>query len=131
MSPTAFDLAQDKTYLTVVINGEGHIGSDDVIEANLAVLRGAVGIQGLHAHDSVKQTPFWDRSLIATLNKHRGELIDVVHSYMHGGPEEQRRRQDTRRRGRDGLLYQEEAVIAMQSSQCTARGTSDSDSNYG
>lgn len=60
-SPTPVDLMlQDKTYLTIIVNSEGHIGSDDVIEANLAVLRGAVSIQSLHTHDSVKQTPFWD-----------------------------------------------------------------------
>lgn len=40
--------------LTIIVNSEGHIGSDDVIEADLAVLRGAVGIQSLHAHDSIK-----------------------------------------------------------------------------
>lgn len=50
----------DKRHLTVVVDGEGNIGSDDVVEANLAVLWGTVGIQGFHAHDSVKQTPLWD-----------------------------------------------------------------------
>lgn len=86
--PTPFDLPlQDKTCLTVVVNSKGHIGSDDVIEANLAVLWGAVSIQSLHTHNSVKQTAFWDRGLVATLDKHGGELIDVVHTNMHGGPE--------------------------------------------
>lgn len=101
--PAVFDVQpQDETYLTVVVNSEGHIGSDDVIEANLAVLRGAVGVQSLHAHNSVKQTPLWDGRLVATLDKHRGELIDVVNTNMHGGPEGGGRRGKQRERERDG-----------------------------
>lgn len=92
-----------QTKLTVVVNSEGHIGSDDVIEANLAVLRGAVGIQSLHAHDPVKQAPFWDRSLVATLDKHWGELIDVVHTDMHGGPEGGREESEGKAEQRNGL----------------------------
>lgn len=104
-TPAAFDLQlQDETYLTIVVNSEGHIGSDDVIEANLAVLRGAVSIQGLHAHDSVKQTPLWDRSLIATLDEHGGELVDVVHTNMHGGPEGSRSGKQNTRKERDGFF---------------------------
>lgn len=101
-TPAAFGLQlQDEAYLTIVVDSEGHIGSDDVIEANLAVLRGAIGIQSLHAHDSVKQTPFWDRSLVATINEHGGELIDVVHTNVHGGPEGSRSgKQDTSRERR-------------------------------
>lgn len=78
---------QIKTRLTVVVNGEGHVGSDDVVEADLAVLRRAVGVQGLHAHDPVKQASFRDRSLVAALHKHRGELVDVVDTHVHSGPE--------------------------------------------
>lgn len=81
---------QIRIYLTVIVNGEGHIRSDDVIEADLAVLRRAVSIQGLHAHNPVEQAALWDRGLIATLNKHRGELVDVIHTHMHGGPERPR-----------------------------------------
>lgn len=98
-SEVCFDLRPpDKRHLTIVVNGEGNIGSDDVVEANLTVLRGTVGIQGFHAHDSVKQTALWDRSLVATLDKHRGELIDVIHANVHGGPGGGRR--DTSRGGR-------------------------------
>lgn len=78
---------QDVNHLTVVVNSKGHIGSDDVIEADLAVLRGAVGIQSLDPHDPVKQTALRDRSLVASLHKHRGELVDVIHTNMHRGPE--------------------------------------------
>lgn len=78
-------------YLTVIVNSEGHIGSDDVVEADLAVLWGAVGIQSLHPHNPVKQTPFWDWGLVATLNEHGGELVDVVYTHMHGGPEVEER----------------------------------------
>lgn len=83
----AFDLQlRDEPYLTVVVNSEGHIGSDDVIEADLAVLWGAVGIQSLHPHDSVEETPFWDRGLVAPLDEHGGELVDVVDTDVHSGP---------------------------------------------
>ena len=105
MIPGAFNLQlQDETYLTVVVNSEGHIGSDDVIEANLAVLRGAVGIQGLHAHDPVKQTPFRDRSLVATLHEHGGELVDVVHTDVHGGPSGSRSGKQNTSRVREGEI---------------------------
>lgn len=78
---------QIKTYLTVIVNGEGHVGSDDVVEADLAVLRRAVGIQSLHAHDAVEEASLRHRGLVATLDKHRGELVDVIHTHVHGGPE--------------------------------------------
>lgn len=73
-------------HLTIVVDREGHVGSDDVIETDLAVLWRAVGIQSFNAHDSVKQTPFWDWGLITTLDEHGGKLIDVIHTNMHSGP---------------------------------------------
>lgn len=94
-----------KTYLTVIVNGEGHIRSDDVIEADLAVLRGAVSIQSLHTHNPVKQAALGDRGLIATLHKHWRKLIDVIHTHVHGGPE--------RRRG--GKATNRERAIIQQS----------------
>lgn len=76
--------------LTIVIDDKGNVGGDDVVEADLAVLRGAVCVEGLNAHDAVEQTAFWDGGLIATLHEHWGELVYVVHTYMHRGPEKER-----------------------------------------
>lgn len=84
--PVMTNHRQIKIHLTVIVNGEGHIWSDDVIEANLAVLRRAVSIQSLHAHNPVEQAALWDRGLVATLDKHWGELVDVIHAHVHGGP---------------------------------------------
>lgn len=91
---------QIKTYLTVIVNGEGHVGSDDVVEADLAVLRRAVGIQSLHAHDAVEEASLRHRGLVATLDKHRGELVDVIHTHVHGGPERGREGEEVGGRGR-------------------------------
>lgn len=91
---------QIKTYLTVIVNGEGHVGSDDVVEADLAVLRRAVGIQSLHAHNAVEEASLRHRGLVATLDKHRGELVDVIHTHVHGGPERGREGEEVGERGR-------------------------------
>ena len=72
--------------LTVVVDGEGHVGGDDVVEADLAVLRGAVGVQGLHAHDAVEQAALGHGGLVAPLHEHGGELVDVVDAHVHRGP---------------------------------------------
>lgn len=90
-SSTPLDLQlPEETYLTIIVNSEGYIGSYYVIEADLAVLWRAVGIQSLHADNPVKQAPLWDRGLVATLDEHWGELIDVVYTDVHGGPEGRR-----------------------------------------
>lgn len=82
----------DLVCLTVVVNSKGHVGSDDVVETNLAVLWGAVGVESLGAHDAVKEPPLWDRGLVATLHEHGGELVDVVDPHVYGGPDEARKR---------------------------------------
>lgn len=84
--------------LTIVIDDKGNVGGEDVVEADLAVLRGAVRVECLNAHDAVEQTAFWDGGLIATLHEHWGELVYVVHTYMHRGPERKRARKKERKK---------------------------------
>lgn len=83
--------------LTVVVDGEGHVGRDDVIEADLAVLRGAVGVQGLDAHHAVEQAALGHRRLVPTLHEHRGELVDVVDAHVNRRPGRRRGGQETHR----------------------------------
>lgn len=72
--------------LTIIINGERDVGCDDVIEADLAVLRGAVGIHGFHPHNTIKQTTLRHRRLVPTLHKDRRELVHVIYTDVHSGP---------------------------------------------
>ena len=72
--------------LTIIVDGKGYVGGDDVIEAYLAVLGGTVCIESLHTHDAVEQAAFWDGRFVATLHKHGGEFVDVVHTHMDRGP---------------------------------------------
>lgn len=113
----------DKTRLTIVVDGEGHIGSDDVIEADLTVLWGTVSVQGFHTHDPVEQTPLWDRSLVAAFDEHRGELIDVIHANVHGGPGGRRSgRRDTSRAIKPTTgRRQTETVLAARTSPLTTK----------
>ncbi len=72
--------------LTIIVNGERDVGCDDVIEADLAVLRWAVGINGFHPYNTIKQTTLGHRCLIPTLHKDRRELVHIVYTNVHGGP---------------------------------------------
>lgn len=71
---------------TVFVDGEGHVGRDDVVAADLAELEGAVGVHGLHLQDAVVLLPFDHRGLVGLLLEHRRVLVDVVHLDVHGGP---------------------------------------------
>lgn len=72
--------------LTVIVDCKWDVGCDDVIEADLAVLRWAVSIQSFHTHDAIEKTTFRDGRLVTMLNKHGGELVHVVHTHMYCGP---------------------------------------------
>ncbi len=78
--------------LTIIVNGERDVGCDDVIEADLAVLRWAVGINGFHPYNTIKQTTLGHRCLIPTLHKDRRELVHIVYTNVHGGPGKRRLR---------------------------------------
>lgn len=71
---------------TVFIDGEGHVGRDDLVAADLAELEGAVGVDGLHLQDAVVLLPLDHRGLVGLLLEHRRVLVDVVHLDVHGGP---------------------------------------------
>lgn len=77
---------QRAVVLTVVVDGERHIARGDLVEADLAVLRRAVCVQGLHLDNAVKEATLWHRGLIVVLHKHGGELVYVIHAHMHCGP---------------------------------------------
>lgn len=72
--------------LTIVVDCKWDVRRDDVVEADLAVLRWAVGVQCFHAYNAIEKTTFGDRCLVPTLDKHRGELIHVIHTHVHCGP---------------------------------------------
>lgn len=72
---------------TVFVNGEGHIGGDNLIVADLAELEGAVGVDCLHLQDAVVLLPFNHRGFVGLLLEHRRVLIDVVHLDVHSGPD--------------------------------------------
>ena len=72
--------------LTVIVDEEGGIGCEDLVIADLAVLGGAVAINGLHPKDAVIQLPLGHCRAIQPLHKHRGKLVHVVDPHMYGGP---------------------------------------------
>lgn len=76
----------ENVILTIIVNGEWHVGRDDVIEANLAILRGTVSIHCFYPHNTIKQTTLRHRCLISTLHKDRRELVHVIYPNVHCGP---------------------------------------------
>lgn len=73
---------------TVLVDGEGHVGSDDLIAAYLTVLEGAVGIHSFHFQDAVVLLSLDDGGLVGLLLEHRRVLVHVVHLDVDGGPVE-------------------------------------------
>lgn len=72
--------------LTVLVDGEGHVGGDDLVAADLAELWGAVCIHRLHPDDVVVPLALHHRGLVALLLEHRGVLVHVVHLDVDCGP---------------------------------------------
>lgn len=50
--------------LTVIVDEEGGVGSEDLVIADLAVLGGAVTIDGFDPQDAVIQLPLGHRSAV-------------------------------------------------------------------
>lgn len=71
---------------TVIVDEEGGVGCEDLIVADLAVLGGAVTIDGFHPQDAVIQLPLSYRSTVQPLHKHGGKLIYIVDPHMHSRP---------------------------------------------
>jgi len=74
------------TLHTVLVDGEGHLGGDDVVAADLAELEGAVGVHRLHLQNAVVLLALDHRGLVGLLLEDRRILVDVVHLDVHGGP---------------------------------------------
>lgn len=72
--------------LTIIVDEEGGVGGEDLIVADLAVLRGAVAINGFHPQDAVIKLPLGYGSPVQPLHKHGGKLIDIVDPHMHRCP---------------------------------------------
>lgn len=72
--------------LTVIVNEEGGVGREDLVVADLAVLGGAVTVNGFHAQDAVIQLPLGHCSTVQPLHKHRGKLVHVVDPHVHSRP---------------------------------------------
>jgi len=79
--------------LTVAVDGEGRAGGGDLVVADLAVLRGAVLVRGLHLQDAVVDLALRHRGAVLRLPEHRGELVHVVHLNVHHRPAGSRGRQ--------------------------------------
>lgn len=77
---------QDRLCLTFLVDGEGHIRGDYLVAADLAVLKGAVSVHGLHPQDAVVGLALDHRRLVGLLLEHRRVLVHVVHLDVNRGP---------------------------------------------
>lgn len=57
--------------LTILVDGEGHVGGHDLVVADLAELERAVGIDGLHLQDAVVLLALDDGGFVGLLLEHR------------------------------------------------------------
>lgn len=73
--------------LTVFVDGEGHIGGDDLVVADLAKLEGAVSIHRLHLQDAVVFLALDDGGFVGLLLEHWWVLVDIVHLDVDSGPD--------------------------------------------
>lgn len=76
--------------LTIVVDEEGNIWGQDLIVADLAVLRRAVPVDGLHTQDAVVQLSLRHCHAIQLLHKDGSKLIHIVYSHVHCGPDADR-----------------------------------------
>lgn len=78
ISPLLLHLATKAVALTIAINGKGSPGGCDLVVADLAVLRGAVLVCGLHLQDAVVDFALSHCRPVLVLPEHRRKLIHVV-----------------------------------------------------
>lgn len=71
---------------TVFVDGEGHVGGDDLVAADLAELEGAVGVHSLHLQDAVVLLALDDGGFVGLLFEHWRVFIDVIHLDVDSGP---------------------------------------------
>lgn len=74
------------TVLTIFVDGEGHIGGDDLVVADLTKLEGTVGIHSLHLQDAVVLLSLDNRGFVGLLLEHGRVLVDVIHLNVDSGP---------------------------------------------
>ena len=74
------------TGLTIIVDEEGGVRREDLVIADLAVLGGAVAVDGFYPKDAVIQLPLGHCRAVQPLHKHWGKLIHVVDPHVHGGP---------------------------------------------
>lgn len=72
--------------LTVAIDGKGCPGGGDLVVTDLAVLRRAVLVCGLHLQDAVVNLAFRHCCLVLLLPEHRRKLVHVVDLNVHHRP---------------------------------------------
>lgn len=72
--------------LTVIVDEEGGVGRKDLVVADLAVLGGAVTIDGFHPQDAVIQLPLSHCSSVQPLHEHGGKLVHVIDPHVHSRP---------------------------------------------
>ena len=80
--------------LTIPVDGKRHISCDDFIVANLAVLGGAVFVDGLHLQDAVIDLALRHDSLVGWLFEGGSKLIDVLHLDMDHSPRTTHRKEE-------------------------------------
>lgn len=79
-------LAMQPDTLTVAIDGKGCPGGGDLVVADLAVLRGAVLVCGLHLQDAVVNLAFRHCRPVLVLPEHRCKLVHIVDLNVHHRP---------------------------------------------
>lgn len=82
--------------LTIIVDEEGSVGREDLIVADLAVLWGAVAINGFHPQDAIVELPLSHCGTVQPLHKHRGKLVHIVDPHVHRRPAQTRAGEDTR-----------------------------------
>lgn len=73
------------SFLTILVDGEGHVRGDNLVVADLAELEGAVGVHGLHLQDAVVLLSLDNCGFVGLLLEYRRVLVDVIYLNVDGG----------------------------------------------
>lgn len=72
--------------LTILVNGKGHIGSDNLIAADLTELERAVSVHGLYLQDAVVLFALDHCGFVGLLFEHWRVLVHVIHLDVDRSP---------------------------------------------